>query len=267
MRTAIAPAYAGPVTLNAVLRRTAAEPRLINGAAVALGLALTVLAVKTPWSPLPRPVVAAAGVAASSAVWFRGRWPVPVALVAAAGYAASGNPGPLLVGLFSGAASTSARRLAMLAGVGVAGLLAPDWPGHGGPAASQIAFAATGTLGVMASGGYVARRRELTDALRERAELAEAARRLQDDRARVAERTRIAREMHDVLGHKVALICLHAGGLEVNAGAGAARVEQGAALIRATAQETLAEMRAILGCSATGTTARRSSRPTRSSRT
>jgi len=83
----------------------------------------------------------------------------------------------------------------------------------------------------------------------------------------VAERTRIAREMHNVLGHKVALICLHAGGLEVNAGAGAARVEQGAALIRATAQETLAEMRAILGCSATGTTARRSSRPTRSSRT
>jgi len=172
---------------------------------------------------------------------------MPVALVAAAGYAASGNPGPLLVALFSGAASTSAWRLAALAGIGLVGFLAPDWPGHGWPAASQIAFAATGTLGVMASGGYVARQRQLTVALRERAELAEAARRLQDDRTRVAERTRIAREMHDVLGHKVALICLHAGGLEVNAGAGAARVEQGAALIRATAQETLAEMRAILG--------------------
>jgi signal transduction histidine kinase len=53
--------------------------------------------------------------------------------------------------------------------------------------------------------------------------------------------------MHDVLAHKVTLISLHAGGLEVNAGAGPERVESEAALIRATAQQALEELRKILG--------------------
>jgi signal transduction histidine kinase len=99
----------------------------------------------------------------------------------------------------------------------------------------------------MAVGGYAATRRELTASLRERAERAEAEQRLRNEQARTAERSRIAREMHDVLGHKITLISLHAGGLEVNAHARPARIEQGAALIRATAQEALEELRNILG--------------------
>jgi signal transduction histidine kinase len=50
--------------------------------------------------------------------------------------------------------------------------------------------------------------------LRERAERLEAEQRLKVEQAREAERLRIAREMHDVLAHRVSLLSLHAGALE-----------------------------------------------------
>jgi signal transduction histidine kinase len=214
-------------------------------------LALTVLAVKTPWSPLPRPVIAASGFVACAAVWFRGRWPVTVAVVAAVAYALSGNPGPLLISLFSGAGSgmgvRAGRRFLILALIGVVGFMAPAWVGNDQASAGDWLYATVLTAVLMASGGYAATRRELTKSLRERAERAEAEQRLRNEQARAAERARIAREMHDVLAHKVTLISLHAGGLEVNARAEPARIEQGAALIRATAQNALEELRTILG--------------------
>ena len=62
-----------------------------------------------------------------------------------------------------------------------------------------------------------------------------------------AERARIAREMHDVLAHRVSLIALQAGALEVNAGAASGTVERAAAEIRSTAHETLEDLRGVLG--------------------
>jgi signal transduction histidine kinase len=53
--------------------------------------------------------------------------------------------------------------------------------------------------------------------------------------------------MHDVLAHKVSLIALHAGALEVNPDAGAARVEEVSGVIRVTAGQALEELRAVLG--------------------
>jgi signal transduction histidine kinase len=53
--------------------------------------------------------------------------------------------------------------------------------------------------------------------------------------------------MHDVLAHKISLIALQAGGLEVNPEVGAERVEQTAGLIRSTAREALEELREVLG--------------------
>jgi signal transduction histidine kinase len=94
---------------------------------------------------------------------------------------------------------------------------------------------------------FLTTRRQLVASLRDRAERVESERVLRDEHARAGERTRIAREMHDVLAHKIALISLHAGGLEVNSTAEPERIEQGAALIRSTAQEALDELRAVLG--------------------
>ena len=73
----------------------------------------------------------------------------------------------------------------------------------------------------VAVGAYVGARRDLMVSLRDRAERAEAERELRAEQARLGERARIAQEMHDVLAHKVSLIALHAGGLEVNPAVGA----------------------------------------------
>src|SRR5439155_422577 len=77
-------------------------------------------------------------------------------------------------------------------------------------------------------------RHDLLESLRERAARAEAEQELRAEQARLGERQRIAREMHDVLAHKVSLIALHAGALEVNPAAGAEQVRATAQLIRGT---------------------------------
>ena len=65
----------------------------------------------------------------------------------------------------------------------------------------------------VATGFYIGARRELLDTLQERAETAEREQALKADAAREAERTRIAREMHDVLAHRISLVAMHAGAL------------------------------------------------------
>ena len=61
---------------------------------------------------------------------------------------------------------------------------------------------------VLAWALFVRARRQLLTSLRERADRAEAEREMHAEQARQAERMRIAREMHDVLGHRVSLIAL-----------------------------------------------------------
>lgn len=45
--------------------------------------------------------------------------------------------------------------------------------------------------------------------------MSEEARRLADSESRTHERSRIAAEMHDLVGHRLSLISLHSGGLEM----------------------------------------------------
>jgi signal transduction histidine kinase len=93
-------------------------------------------------------------------------------------------------------------------------------------------------------GLWVAQRRRLLESLRERAAQAERERDLLADRAVTAERHRIAREMHDVVAHRVSLIALQAGALSVTTGE--ERVAPVAELIRKTSATALAELREVL---------------------
>lgn len=63
--------------------------------------------------------------------------------------------------------------------------------------------------------------------------------------ARAEERARIARDMHDVVAHRVSLMVLHAGALEMNARDDYTATE--AELIRTTGQDALAQLRQVLG--------------------
>lgn len=104
------------------------------------------------------------------------------------------------------------------------------------------------TIGVVAAlGAYIGVRRDLLTNLQDRAERAEAEREIREEQGRLGERTRIAREMHDVLAHKVSLIALQAGGLEVTNDPSAEQVRACAALIRETAHQALEDLRDVLG--------------------
>lgn len=98
-----------------------------------------------------------------------------------------------------------------------------------------------------AIGMYTAVRRTLLAELRQRAEQAESGRAAAEEQARRAERTRIAREMHDIVAHKISLVALQAGALEVNPNLEREQVQQSAALIRGTATTALSELREVLG--------------------
>lgn len=70
--------------------------------------------------------------------------------------------------------------------------------------------------------------------------------RLSEEVARRAERERIAREIHDALGHRLSLLNLHAGALEMAAGDDP-KIARSARVVRESAQRSMADLRSLLG--------------------
>ncbi|WP_243869947.1 sensor histidine kinase [Streptomyces liangshanensis] len=97
-----------------------------------------------------------------------------------------------------------------------------------------------------ASGTMMGRRRPLTGLLRERNAYLEQTRLLTDEAARAEERARIAAEMHDLLGHRISLISVHAGALQLAAERQAPPLAPQAELLRTTAGTAMDELRGIL---------------------
>ncbi|MFI6279919.1 sensor histidine kinase [Streptomyces sp. NPDC050988] len=97
------------------------------------------------------------------------------------------------------------------------------------------------------AGTMLGRRRPLVDLLRERNAYLEQTRTLTAAAARMEERTRIAREMHDLLGHRLSLISVHAGALELAAARQAPPLAGQVELLRTTAGTAMEELREILG--------------------
>ncbi|ASQ97872.1 histidine kinase [Streptomyces sp. 11-1-2] len=97
------------------------------------------------------------------------------------------------------------------------------------------------------AGTVLGRRRPLVSLLRERNTYLEQARTLTAVAARMEERTRIAGEMHDLLGHRLSLISVHAGALELAAARQAPALAGQAELLRTTAGTAMEELREVLG--------------------
>jgi signal transduction histidine kinase len=194
-------------------------------------------------------IEAGLGGAACAALWFRRRWPAGIAVAMLL---------PFVVSLLAGAAvllavlNVSIRRRAGVA-LPIAGLYLIAFPGYyllwysRYPLWVAWLWAATEFAAVVAWGMYIRARRQLLASLREQVARAKAAQELLAEQARHAERTRIAQEMHDVLGHRISLMALHAGALEVRPDLPPARVAEVAGLIRATARQALGELRAAIG--------------------
>jgi signal transduction histidine kinase len=119
--------------------------------------------------------------------------------------------------------------------------------GHGGYDWGGLGISALLT-GIAIGWGLFARaRRLLVLSLHDRARRLESEQRLQVEQARLAERARIAREMHDVLAHRISLLSVHAGALEFTPGAPPAEIARAAGVIRASAHAALEELREVIG--------------------
>ena len=188
------------------------------------------------------------GAACCLALWLRRRWPVglAVAMLVPAALAFSGAIAYLVAVFTVGVhRRTTIAVLVTVAHFGAAMVFASLRPTDSSIWQWLVLNAAV-YAGVLAWALFVRARRQLLGSLRERAERAEAEREMLAERARQAERVRIAREMHDVLGHRVSLIALQAGGLEVQPGL-PTDVAEAAGLIRATARQALEELRQVIG--------------------
>jgi signal transduction histidine kinase len=224
------------------------SPRARDVAFIGLTLIGTSGYVFGPFSEprLPLGVVGSVSAVAAGALWWRRRYPARVALVGFAAYALTEVPMAAYIGLFTLAVRRRDRVLALVAATGFAVEVIRSTVVGTGVLTSVVGALLT-IGGTVASGAFIGARRDLVSSLRDRAERAESERELRAERARLGERNRIAGEMHDVLAHKVSLIALHAGALEVNADAGAEVVERTAALVRSTARDALDDLRRVLG--------------------
>ena len=95
-------------------------------------------------------------------------------------------------------------------------------------------------------GGWVRTRAELVAALVDRAERAEQEQQLRAREAVLEERARITREMHDVVGHRVSLMVLQAGAMDMAAD-DPDRVRQLAGQLQDAGRRSLEELRQLLG--------------------
>jgi DNA-binding NarL/FixJ family response regulator len=187
-------------------------------------------------------------------IWRNSR-PVEVlglAVAGAVGWAALGQIDgaalvPVIVALYWVALARS-RRIAVAAGVAAAvvifvteGLLGPfGW--FGGPNATMWPE----LLAAGAVGAYVAAHRQWLAAQGDRAARAEQAREEETRRRVDAERMRIARELHDVVAHSMAMINVQATAASMQLAADPASAAAAIQAIRRASMSGLRELRAIL---------------------
>ena len=189
------------------------------------------------------------GALACSALLLSRRAPVVVALLlaAAASLIASAGVANMVALYFVARHRSLATAIAVAAADVVAGwVFWLAYPGNQGlPLTLTVNLAITAA--VTAWGALIQSQRALVEVYRERAERAEAEKALREDHIRATERTRIAREMHDVVAHRISLVALHAGGLEVVPHQDEDEVRKAAALIRSSAVDALDELRVAIG--------------------
>jgi signal transduction histidine kinase len=224
-----------------------------------VALAVGVVALHGSWEThgtAARIVDIGLGLAAIASLWDRRRHPVGVAaLVIPASAFSALAAGAGLVVLFNAAIRCDRRQLAWILVASVAasvvyGLLYST---------SGSDFRDNVVVGILLFGFaigwglFIRVRRDLVAQLHERAARLEEEGRLRADQARAAERERIAREMHDVLAHRISLLSLHAGALEYRPDAPPAEIEATAGVVRESAAAALEELRDVIGVLREGT--------------
>ena len=196
---------------------------------------------------VPVAVDAAPGVLASLGLWLRRRWPVGLAVIVGlfAIYSVSASA-VALIALFTVAVHRRLRTAVLVAaGYALTSFLTllvrrdvspPNW--------WQGVLGVVCVVAVLALGMFVRARRQLALVERERAASEQEIRVAE---ARQMERNRISREMHDVLAHRLSLLSLQAGALELWPEAPPAEIARAAGVIRGNAHGALEDLREVIG--------------------
>ncbi|MFD6891098.1 sensor histidine kinase [Streptomyces sp. NPDC059957] len=203
------------------------------------------------------------GLLVGSVLVLRQRWPIVVVLVGIAVSPAAMGFLLGVVGLYTLAASEVPRRITgTLASMSLAATFVVMYMRT--RADPEVTLTIVITLSVFVAvaltvppvlfGLYTAARRRLMESLQERADSLERELSLLADRAeeraewaRTEERTRIAREMHDVVAHRVSLMVVHAAALQAIAAKDPVKAARNAALVGDMGRQALTELREMLG--------------------
>jgi signal transduction histidine kinase len=172
---------------------------------------------------------------------------VAVALTALAAVSPAATPAATLAVL----QVAQRRPFRVAAAIGAAGIAAHVaqglWRPPGGISFGWWLLLITAGYGALIGWGALAQaRRALLISLAERARRAEAEQGRRVAEARMMERTRIAREMHDVLAHRLSLLATYAGALEYRPDAPPEKLSRAAGVVRAGVHQALEELREVI---------------------
>lgn len=177
------------------------------------------------------------------------RRPVTAAVVLAvlAALSPAATP-PATIGTMLVAQRRPLRTAVAVAGIGVlAHAVQGLWrPMSGVSYAWWLALDVAAHAALVAVGALIRAHAELLSSLRERAWRAETEQGRRVAEARALERTKIAREMHDVLAHRLSLLATYAGALEFRPDAPPEQLAQAAGVVRSGAGVALQELRDVI---------------------
>ncbi|WUG35352.1 histidine kinase [Streptomyces sp. NBC_00459] len=197
------------------------------------------------------------GALSCGAVWLRRRWPLGLALaMLAVSLVSSTAGGAGLVALFSLAVHRPFRYVGLVGAASVAVLPFFYWlrPDPDLPYFVSVALSVLLIATAVGWGMFVRSKRQLMLSLRDRLRRAEAEALLRAEQAQRLAREAIAREMHDVLAHRLTLLSVHAGALEFRPDAPREEVARAAGVIRESAHDALQDLREIIGVLRAGDT-------------
>jgi signal transduction histidine kinase len=178
------------------------------------------------------------------------RWPVPGALALAV--LAALSPAATPASTYATLHVSLRRRFpvaAAVAGAGVVGLLIRElWrPVSSLSSLWWVVLVLVAEAALVGWGELSRARQALLNSLREQARRAESEQASRVAEARAAERASIAREMHDVLAHRLSLLATYAGALEYRPDAPPEQLARAAGVVRAGVHQALDELRAVIG--------------------
>jgi signal transduction histidine kinase len=188
------------------------------------------------------------GLALCLLLWFRRRWPTQLALLAAVVTIYSeASSGAALVLIMTVAIHKPWRTSLLVFAANAVSLVVYLHVRHKSDAGALMVAATALYLAEVGWGLYIRSRRQLLQTLRDRADRAETVAKLQAEQAQLRAREELAREMHDVLGHRLSLLSVHAGALAYRPDASTQEVAGAAEIIRASAHQALQDLREVIG--------------------